>query len=183
MQCYRPVDHAIVPRATRVAAEHMRYQVRAGLRLAKLKIAWFAASEGALFEEEWADPIICLLNTHRGSAGDLCGLASPEASVVWCRSDLTPQMVAETVAYEARHLWQFTQKVWAPPIAGGDPVAFCSAWDEWYRRREIDAEAYRQRLTPVAQKIAQGWSPSPLARTPVLREVSPLGSRRPLLFS
>jgi hypothetical protein len=92
-------------------------------------------------------------------------------------------MVAETVAYEARHLWQFTQRVWAPPIAGDDPVAFCSAWDEWYRRREIDAEAYRQRLAPVAQKIAQGWSPSPLARTPLLREVSPLGSRRPLLFS
>jgi len=185
LQHYRPVGDATVPQATRLSAERMRCRVREDLRLGRLKIAWFAARERRLSDEEWADPIVCLLNTHRGSEGDLRGLACPEASVVWCRSDLTSYGVAETVAYEARHLWQLTQKVWAPPIAGDDPVAFCSAWDEWYRTREIDAEAYRRRLAPVAQKIAQRWAlpSSALGHAPAPREAPPLGSHRRLLFS
>jgi len=139
----------------------MRRQVRGDLRLGRLRIAWFGASERPLSEEEWTDSIICLLNTRRGSEGDLRGLASPDTGVVWCRSDLTPHMAAETVALEARHLWQFTQRVWAPPIAGDDPVAFCSAWDEWYQRSQIDAAIYYGRkLAPIAQTIAREWATS-----------------------
>lgn len=168
MEYYRPLYEADVPRATRLAADRMRRQVRGDLRLGKLRIGWFAASHRPLSEEEWVDSIICLLNTHRGSEGNLRGLASPDAAVIWCRSDLTPHLVAETVALEARHLWQFTQRVWAPPVAGGDPVAFCSAWDEWYQRRQIDAAIYYGRkLAPIAQTIAQKWATS-----------SPLSARR-----
>jgi hypothetical protein len=167
----------------------MRRQVRGDLRLGRLRIAWFGASERSLSEEEWTDSIICLLNTRRGSEGDLRGLASPDAGVVWCRSDLTPHMAAETVALEARHLWQFTQRVWAPPIAGDDPVAFCSAWDEWYQRSQIDAAIYYGRkLAPIAQTIAREWATSsPLsarlstvAHAPLARGVPRVGWNRRL---
>jgi hypothetical protein len=69
-------------------------------------------------------------------------VSESEPTVVWCRSDLTPDLAAKVVAHEARHAWQLMQEQ-----AGAVP--------RWLDGGEKDARAYARRLTPVARELAR----------------------------
>jgi hypothetical protein len=156
LEHYRPIDAAIVPPATRLAAERMRRYARRDLRLRTMKVAWFAADDRPLSAEEWTDPVKIGLNS--GPIGKKRGLVSTEMpSVVWCRSDQTLFEVAETVAHEARHVWQLRQKAWRKPAPepGASADDFISAVQQWDREREQDAEQYAERQAPVTREIAR----------------------------
>jgi hypothetical protein len=137
----------------------MLRRTRRDLRLRGLKVAWFSADDDQpLAPEEWTDPVKAGLNS--GPVGKLRGLVMKVMpSVVWCRSDLTPREVAETVAHEARHAWQFKQKDWIPPVAAGADIdavnAFHQKWQRWEDERERDARDYAEKLVPVAEDIAR----------------------------
>ncbi len=125
-----------------------------------LKVAWFSADDRPLSPSEWTDPIKIGLNS--GPIGKKRGLVSTEMScVVWCRSDQTPYEVAETVAHEARHVWQLRQKAWTKPApeAGASADDFLSTLQRWDRAREQDAEDYAEKLMPVAKEIARVVTP------------------------
>jgi hypothetical protein len=157
---YRPIDASRVPTASRSAAETMRRHVREDLKLARLRLSWFAAGVQPLEAQEWCNPVIECLNTDLDGCVALEGrVCRATPSVVWCRADLSPVKAALTVAHEARHLWQQTDPGWVAPEGNfADAEAARSAIEQWKQRREADAVAYSDGLIALAQEIGRSAS-------------------------
>ena len=141
---YRPIDAGDVPLATRLTGEAMLRHERDDLRFDQLTLKWFSASERQLTREEMLGPDgRTLLSLNGGCTTRIGGRVSEsEPTVVWCRSDLTPDF-----GREGRRPRSATRVQLMQEQAGAVP--------RWLDGGEKDARAYARRLTPVARELAR----------------------------
>jgi hypothetical protein len=117
-----PVD-AVRP-AVRAEAERMLGHVGRDLGLPNIRIRWFRFVDG------WADTTTWPPYDDHGfyrlqdgaTPRSLRGRVHPflEPDVIWVRATLPVASIGETVAHEARHLWQYHVAGWPVPGLGED---------------------------------------------------------------